>query len=89
MARKRKVIAEEKVRAAQKLNELQKLEEEAQKEEEELLDNTRKKIEAISENAGFFCGVILTPDDLGNVVALAAKTGENVRIPFRLYFNEE
>jgi DNA-binding protein H-NS len=89
MPRKKKEITEEKIKAAQKLQELQKLEEDAAAEEEKLLEDTREAIETTAKNAGMFCGVILTPEDLGNVVALAAKSGENVRIPFRLYFKED
>jgi hypothetical protein len=35
-----------------------------------------------------FCGIILNHADLIAVVDLALKTGESVKIPFRLYFNE-
>ena len=49
---------------------------------------SEKKINDACKEANVFCGVILSPADLGNVIALAVQTGGNVKIPFKLYFNE-
>lgn len=51
-------------------------------------ENVEKEISRISEENSFFCGVILTREDLLKVFELALQTGENVKIPFKLYFNE-
>lgn len=99
MVRKSKVVKEDsdkelaKIQAEidksnQRINEL--VEQLRLIEEEELraVENAEKKINEACKEANVFCGVILSPADLGNVIALAVQTGGNVKIPFKLYFNE-
>jgi hypothetical protein len=77
------------VKAMQKQLEL--VEAEAQKaieQEKQLLKETEEAINLICENEDLFCGVILTHDDVLQIVDLAIKTKENIKIPFKLYFNE-
>jgi len=88
MARKRTRIVKELTEAAEKLQQLKKLEEEAKQEEVKLVEDTRAKISQIANDAGFYCGVILTPDILADVVKMAATAKDNVKLPFHLYFNE-
>lgn len=89
MARKTKQIGEELKAQATKLQEIQKLQEEAQAEETQLLEETTKEITEMAEGKGLFCGVILTKADLVAVIDIALKSGEDVTIPFRLYFKEQ
>lgn len=51
-------------------------------------EDVEKEITRLLEDNNFFCGVILTREDLLKVFELALQTGENVKIPFKLYFNE-
>ena len=62
--------------------------ENAMAEEKQMLEDTEKAIADIAAGKELFCGVILTPDDITAIVSLAIKTKENIKIPFRLYFNE-
>jgi len=84
-SKKVREAAEETARRLKEMNDLLLL---AEKEEEDLLLNVEDTIKGIAEKNGLFCGVILTHDDLISVLQLALKTGEKVKIPFRLYFNE-
>lgn len=56
--------------------------------EKQMLENAEKSINDIAAANDLFCGVILTADDIAAVLTIALKTHENIKIPFRLYFNE-
>ena len=99
MARKSKMVKEEAEKAKTRLREefersqtrLREIEETlrlAEEEELKMVENTEKKINDACKESGMFCGVILSPEDLANVVILAINSGQNVKIPFKLYFNE-
>jgi len=99
MVRKSKVVKEdtdrERARIEAELEKsklrLQEIEEQLRLVEEEelrMVENAETKIVEACKEANVFCGVVLSPEDLGNVIALAVQTGGNVKIPFKLYFNE-
>ena len=56
--------------------------------ETQLLEDVEKQIQTTADSNNMFCGIILTPSDLLNVIELAMKTGENIKIPFKVYYNE-
>ena len=60
----------------------------AEEEELELYENTMAHINKLCKETGYFCGVVLTKQDLLTVVDMAIETKENVKIPFRLYIDE-
>lgn len=88
MTKKINNIREQKLEVQKKIAELEQLEQEAQKEEISIVETAEKNINDIAKLNGLFCGVILNHADLVAVFDLALKTGESVKIPFRLYFNE-
>ena len=88
MARKVIAINDEVKKAQEKLAEVERLKQEADLEEKGLLEKAEADIKGIADENNLFCGIILSHDDLIAVLQLALKTGEAVRIPFRLYFNE-
>jgi len=99
MARKSKIVKEDTDRERARIEadlekskrRIQEIEEQLRLVEEEemrMVENAEKKINEACKEASVFCGVILSPADLGNVIALAVQTGGNVKIPFKLYFNE-
>jgi hypothetical protein len=88
MTKKINNIREQKLEAQKKITELEILEQEAQKEEINIITTVEANINTVSKDNGLFCGVILNHADLVSVFDLALRTGESVKIPFRLYFNE-
>jgi hypothetical protein len=88
MSRKVKEVKEEAAKALARLREIEELQQLAEKEDAVLLENTEQAIKNLCTEPGVFCGVILTPEDLTNVISLAIRTGQNVKIPFKLYFND-
>jgi len=88
MTKKINTIRERKLEAEKQLAEIAALELEAQKEEVNIIETAEKNINDIAKMNNLFCGVILNHPDLVAVLDLALKTGESVKIPFRLYFNE-
>jgi hypothetical protein len=57
-------------------------------EEQQMVEDTRKKIEGIAEENGLFCGVVLTQEDLLKIFEMAMVTKEHIKIPFQLYFSD-
>ncbi len=88
MSKKIKTITDQKAEALKKVEELERLEKEAQQDEINVLKNVEDSINSVAAINGMFCGVILNQTDLVAIFDLALKTGEAVKIPFRLYFNE-
>jgi hypothetical protein len=88
--KKRKSI--DKVNAFKKAKEeLDIIELEAKKElelEQKLLEDTEAQIKSICEEKELFCGIILTQEDIVEIVKLALRTNENITIPFRVYFKD-
>jgi hypothetical protein len=60
----------------------------SQEEEIQTLANTETSIKDISASINAFCGVILTHQDVLNIVSIAMETSDNIRIPFKLYYND-
>lgn len=89
MGRKSNRIKREKRAAQKRLEEMERLEALAIEEELNILKEAEELIADICKDKGLFCGVILSPRDLGNVVELAAQSNESVKIPFRLYFEDK
>jgi precorrin-6B methylase 1 len=81
---------EKKALAERTRKQLERIEAEAQQElesEKRLLEETEQKINSLCEGDSLFCGIILSPEDILHVVGMAMKTKENIKIPFKLYFN--
>ena len=60
----------------------------AEQEEKRFLEETASRVDGICNDAGLFCGVVLSFGDVVSILELMIQTRENVRIPFKLYFNE-
>lgn len=88
MARKSKEVRSEAVKAAEKFKELETLLKEAEDEEKAKLEEVEIKIQELTAVHGMFCGAILQVQDILNIVDLALKTHETIKIPFKLYYNE-
>ena len=91
----KKKIAQKK--AAEKAAELEKAQQELEAAEKELKEEEAEKalfkeiaskITKICDDNNMFCGAVLTADDIATIVSLAIQAKENIKIPFRLYFNE-
>ncbi len=61
----------------------------ALEEEEQLYKETEREIKDMCTERGFFCGVILTKRDVLAIVDMAIDVKDNIKIPFRLYVEEE
>ena len=88
MTKKIQTINDQKAEAQKRVEELERLAVEAQQEETNIIQTAENNINDIAKLNGMFCGVILNRTDLVAILDLALKTGESVKIPFRLYFNE-
>lgn len=88
MERKTKKINIEKLEAKKRLEEIEKLEQEAQAEEISKVQSIEQSITKICTDNEMFCGIILTKQDILAIVEIAMQSGENVKIPFKLYFND-
>lgn len=75
-------------KAMQKVRETENLVKLAEEEDRERMESVRKSIDIACESNGFFCGVILTPEDIPGIIRLMIQTGENVKIGYSLYYNE-
>jgi hypothetical protein len=74
--------------AEARMKEVEELLKLSEAEEVELMTSTETFIEKTATDANLFCGIILTRQDVLNIVSLAMETKENIRIPFKLYFND-
>jgi len=88
MTRKSKSAKEEYEKAYSRLQEINDIRQIAEAEEIKTLEDTETTIKNLCSEQGLFCGVILTPEDISNVITLAIKTGENVKIAFKLFYND-
>ena len=84
--------SKEKVETAEAMRkQLERIQAEAEQEqlaEQRCLDETSKEIADIAEKNEMFCGIILTPQDVLQIVEMAISVKENIKIPFKLYYNE-
>ena len=88
MGRKIKLVTEEKAKAARKLEEMDALLKEAQAEETRQIEEAEAAVKAIEKDRNMFCGVVLGKADLVAILDMALKTGESIKIPFKMYFIE-
>jgi hypothetical protein len=88
MARKSKKVMADTTDIRKKYEEAKALLEAAEAEDKNIIEATEKQIVGLCEANDIFCGVILTAIDVAKVVEIALTTGESVRIPFKLYYNE-
>jgi len=88
MARKSKVVKEQAAKIKKQLDEVESLLELAENEEKNQLAAAEKAINQIVEKNNMFCGVVLTKQLVLDILTMMLDKGENVSIPFRLYFNE-
>ena len=88
MSRKSKEISKDLQSQLSKLKEIEELLERANKEEESLTQNATDQINQICSSGGFFCGVVLTKEDLFKIISIMIDTKENIKIPFNLYYKE-
>ena len=87
--KKAKALAQEAEKLVSRLKETQELIKEAQQEEQERLQSVTGQIETICKDNDVFCGMILTVDDLAAIIKLAVDSKQNLKIPFRIYLNED
>jgi hypothetical protein len=86
----RKIIAlnEEVKKAQEKLAEIERLKIEAEKEETILLESVTYQINELQTTNNVFVGMTITRQDLLAIVDIALQSGENVKVPFRVYIND-
>ena len=88
MARKSKEVKIQLQEVRSKVTEFEALAALAEKEDQDKLLSVAEHINAKCEASGIFCGIILTPADIINILSLALQSHENIKIPFSLYFND-
>ena len=88
MGKKRKEILSEMEEARKRLEEIERLAKEEENESIKLLEDTNTQIENIIKERDLFCGVVLTKEDVIQIVSLIIDTKENITIPFKLYFKD-
>ena len=86
--RKSKLVKQEAEKLVAKLKEIEVLAAEADMEESAKMEVARHTIDSVCEKDNIFCGVILSREDIMNIISLAIETQESVKIPFNLYFND-
>ena len=60
------------------------------KKQEEEREEARKQIDTIAVEHNLYCGVILTEEDILNLLKVKfANSGENIRIKYNLYIEEK
>lgn len=60
----------------------------AMEEEQALFEQTEKEIKDLCTERGYYCGVILTKENVLQIVQMAIEIKDNIKIPFRLYVDE-
>ncbi len=88
MARKSKKLASDVNELIEKVKQTEELLKEFEKEELKQVENIRTQINEIAESGGLFCGIILTVEDIMNIVKIAVESKEQIKIPFQLYYND-
>jgi len=82
--RKTRELADEAKQAAARLAEIEALREVAIREEREAIEGLQAQIDGLC-GEDYFCGVILTHQDLLQIIGLALDDNSNIRIPYKLY----
>ena len=88
MARKSKEVKIQLQEVRSKVTEFEALAALAEKEDQDKLLSVSDHINGICESSGIFCGIILTPADIINILSLALQSHDTIKIPFSLYFND-
>lgn len=88
MTRKSKKIASDVNELIEKVKQTEELLKEFEKEELNQVEDIRNKINEIAESGGLFCGIILTVEDIMNIIKIAMESKEQIKIPFQLYYND-
>lgn len=88
MARKSKKIISDFNQLIEKVKQTEQLLKESEKEELDLVENIRTQINQISESNNLFCGIILTIEDITNIIKVAIESKDQIKIPFQLYYND-
>jgi DNA anti-recombination protein RmuC len=74
--------------ATERLNKAEEDLKTAIEEEHAMVADIENRINEICSEKDIFCGVVLSHDDILNIVDMAIKMKENIKIPFKLYFKE-
>jgi tRNA U55 pseudouridine synthase TruB len=87
---KREVLehSQEAERATERLNKAEEDLKTAIEEEDAMVTDLENRINEMCSEKDIFCGVVLSHDDILNIVDMAIKMKENIKIPFKLYFKE-
>lgn len=87
---KREVLehSQEAERATERLSKVEEDLKTAIEEEHAMVADIENRINEICSEKDIFCGVVLSHDDILNIVDMAIKMKENIKIPFKLYFKE-
>ena len=88
MKRKSKELIKEKQEALKRLKEVEELEALSLKEDADRLENVTNEITKVCEKNDMFCGVILTQQDILEIIKVAMDSKQNVSIPFKVYYKE-
>ncbi|MCX6223157.1 MAG: hypothetical protein NTV01_00125 [Bacteroidia bacterium] len=67
------------------VQELENAEKQAEEDEQAFVEQTGDQIRKLCEDNRFFCGIILSPQDLVNIMQVMMSSRENVKINFALY----
>lgn len=81
-------VRKEADRALEKVREVEELVQRAEQEESQLAASVSETIDRLCMDKGMFCGVILTLQDVVNILQLMYEKRENVKIKYNLYFEE-
>lgn len=87
---KREVLehSQEAERATERLSKVEEDLKTAIEEEDAMVTDLENRINEMCSEKDIFCGVVLSHDDILNIVDMAIKMKENIKIPFKLYFKE-
>lgn len=88
MARKSKTIKKEHEDLLAKTKEVEELLTLSIEEETKKVNDTKEAIDTVLKDTGLFCGIILTPQDVFEIIRLMIQTQENVKIGYNLYFED-
>lgn len=74
--------------AEEKLEEYNKLIQAAEEEEKKQQEDTLSEINTLAESNGYFCGIVLTKEDIFAILNMYIEKQENIIIPARIYLKE-
>ena len=86
--KKSREIKKETAKILARLKECERLEKEAEIEEKNIIEDTSIKIKELCEDNNLFCGVVLGPKEIGEIVQLMIDSKGSVKVGFNLYFLE-